>query len=66
MSLNIAAGPRVWAAMSPIPTCSSHMEDSQTEVEVQDGYITVSELPGICFEGKSDLSREMQTLNRKT
>jgi L-alanine-DL-glutamate epimerase-like enolase superfamily enzyme len=29
-------------------------------VEVQGGYITMPELPGIGFEGKSDLYREMQ------
>jgi hypothetical protein len=32
-------------------------------VEVEDGYITMPELPGIGFEGKSDLYREMQALS---
>jgi D(-)-tartrate dehydratase len=34
-------------------------------VEVQEGYITMPELTGIGFEGKSDLYREMQALSRK-
>ena len=32
-------------------------------VQVRDGYITLPELPGIGFEGKSDLYRELKTLN---
>ena len=31
-------------------------------VEVRDGYITMPELPGIGFEGKTDLYREMRAL----
>jgi D(-)-tartrate dehydratase len=32
-------------------------------VQVRDGYVTLPELPGIGFEGKSDLYRELKTLN---
>ncbi len=32
------------------------------EVVVKDGYVTLPELPGIGFEGKSDLRTEMQAL----
>lgn len=31
-------------------------------VDVVDGYITMPELPGIGFEGKTDLFQEMQSL----
>ena len=31
-------------------------------VKVQNGYVTLPELPGIGFEGKADLYREMQAL----
>jgi L-alanine-DL-glutamate epimerase-like enolase superfamily enzyme len=31
-------------------------------VKVEDGYVTLPELPGIGFEGKADLYREMQAL----
>jgi hypothetical protein len=32
-------------------------------VEVQGGYVTMPELPGIGFEGKSDLYRELKALS---
>ena len=32
-------------------------------VEVRDGYVTLPELPGIGFEGKSDLYRELKALS---
>jgi hypothetical protein len=32
-------------------------------VKVQDGYVTMLELPGIGFEGKADLYREMKALS---
>jgi L-alanine-DL-glutamate epimerase-like enolase superfamily enzyme len=32
-------------------------------VKVQDGYVTMPELPGIGFEGKADLYREMKALS---
>jgi L-alanine-DL-glutamate epimerase-like enolase superfamily enzyme len=31
-------------------------------VKVENGFITMPDLPGIGFEGKSDLYREMQKL----
>ena len=31
-------------------------------VKVEEGYVTLPELPGIGFEGKSDLIREMRSL----
>ena len=31
-------------------------------VTVEEGYVTLPELPGIGFEGKSDLIREMRSL----
>lgn len=31
-------------------------------VEVRDGHVVLPELPGIGFEGKSDLFREMRSL----
>ena len=35
-------------------------------VRVEDGYVTLPSLPGIGFEGKSDLYREMRTLADQT
>ena len=32
-------------------------------VEVRDGYVTLPELPGIGFEGKSDLYRDLKALS---
>ena len=36
--------------------------DSPDGVRVEDGHIVMPDLPGIGFEGKSDLSREMKAL----
>jgi L-alanine-DL-glutamate epimerase-like enolase superfamily enzyme len=32
-------------------------------VKVENGYVTMPDLPGIGFEGKADLYREMQKLS---
>ena len=47
--------------MKAIPTCSSLMAASPTG-EVESGFITMPDLPGIGFEGKADLYAEMKAL----
>ena len=64
MSLNIAAGLGLGGNES-YPDLSQPYGGFPDGVEVQEGYITMPELTGIGFEGKSDLYREMQALNRK-
>jgi D(-)-tartrate dehydratase len=61
MSLNIAAGLRLGGNES-YPDLFQPYGGFPDGVEVQGGYITMPELPGIGFEGKSDLYREMQAL----
>ena len=48
--------------MRAIPTCSSPMADFPTGVRVEDGHIVMPDLPGIGFEGKSDLIKVMREL----
>ena len=48
--------------MRAIPTCSSPMADFPDGVRVENGHITMPDLPGIGFEGKSDLYKEMKAL----
>jgi L-alanine-DL-glutamate epimerase-like enolase superfamily enzyme len=62
MSLNIAAGLGLGGNES-YPDLFQPYGGFPDGVEVQDGYITMPELPGIGFEGKSDLYREMQALS---
>jgi D(-)-tartrate dehydratase len=64
MSLNIAAGLGLGGNES-YPDLFQPYGGFPDGVEVQDGYITMPELSGIGFEGKSDLYREMQALSRK-
>ena len=47
-------------ATKAIPICSS--PSFPDGVRVEGGYITMPELPGIGFEGKSDLYAEMKSL----
>jgi D(-)-tartrate dehydratase len=61
MSLNIAAGLGLGGNES-YPDLFQPYGGFPDGIEVQGGYITMPELPGIGFEGKSDLYREMQTL----
>jgi D(-)-tartrate dehydratase len=62
MSLNIAAGLGLGGNES-YPDLFQPYGGFPDGVEVQGGYITMPELPGIGFEGKSDLYREMQALH---
>ena len=64
MSLNIAAGLGLGGNES-YPDLFQPYGGYPDGVEVQEGYITMPELTGIGFEGKSDLYREMQALSRK-
>jgi L-alanine-DL-glutamate epimerase-like enolase superfamily enzyme len=61
MSLAIAAD-SASAATSRIPTCSSPYGGFPDGVKVENSYVTLPELPGIGFEGKSDLIAEMRAL----
>ncbi|MFA5522602.1 MAG: mandelate racemase/muconate lactonizing enzyme family protein [Castellaniella sp.] len=61
MSLNIAAGLGLGGNES-YPDLFQPYGGFPDSVRVNDGYITMPELPGIGFEGKADLYREMQTL----
>jgi D(-)-tartrate dehydratase len=62
MSLNIAAGLGLGGNES-YPDLFQPYGGFPDGVEVQVGYITMPELPGIGFEGKSDLYRQMQALS---
>jgi D(-)-tartrate dehydratase len=62
MSLNIAAGLGLGGNES-YPDLFQPYGGFPDGVKVQDGYITMPELSGIGFEGKSDLYREMRALN---
>jgi L-alanine-DL-glutamate epimerase-like enolase superfamily enzyme len=61
MSLNIAAGLGLGGNES-YPDLFQPYGGFPDGVQVQDGYVTLVELPGIGFEGKSDLFREMKAL----
>jgi L-alanine-DL-glutamate epimerase-like enolase superfamily enzyme len=61
MSLNIAAGLGLGGNES-YPDLFQPYGGFPDGVQVQQGYITMPELPGIGFEGKSDLYAEMRRL----
>jgi L-alanine-DL-glutamate epimerase-like enolase superfamily enzyme len=61
MSLNIAAGLGLGGNES-YPDLFQPYGGFPDSVRVEDGYITMPELPGIGFEGKSDLIRVMRAL----
>ena len=61
MSLNIAAGLGLGGNES-YPDLFQPYGGFPDGVRVDDGFITMPELPGIGFEGKSDLRAEMQAL----
>ncbi len=61
MSLNIAAGLGLGGNES-YPDLFQPYGGFPDGVEVVDGHITMPELPGIGFEGKSDLIKEMRAL----
>jgi L-alanine-DL-glutamate epimerase-like enolase superfamily enzyme len=61
MSLNIAAGLGLGGNES-YPDLFQPFGGFPDGVEVEKGYITMPELPGIGFEGKSDLYKEMKAL----
>lgn len=61
MSLNIAAGLGLGGNES-YPDLFQPYGGFPDGVEVVDGHITMPELPGIGFEGKSDLIKEMRSL----
>jgi L-alanine-DL-glutamate epimerase-like enolase superfamily enzyme len=60
-ALNIAAGLRLGGNES-YPDLFRPFGGFPDGVEVLDGHVTLPELPGIGFEGKADLYREMRTL----
>ncbi|MGY4630199.1 L-alanine-DL-glutamate epimerase-like enolase superfamily enzyme [Bradyrhizobium sp. USDA 4486] len=47
--------------MTPCPSASSY-GGFPDGVRVENGHITMPDLPGIGFEGKSDLCKEMKAL----
>jgi D(-)-tartrate dehydratase len=61
MSLNIAAGLGLGGNES-YPDLFQPYGGLPDGVEVKNGFITMPELPGIGFEGKADLYREMRKL----
>ncbi|PWG64930.1 mandelate racemase/muconate lactonizing enzyme family protein [Sediminicurvatus halobius] len=61
MSLNIAAGLGLGGNES-YPDLFQPFGGFPDGVRVEDGYVTLPDLPGIGFEGKSDLYREMKRL----
>jgi L-alanine-DL-glutamate epimerase-like enolase superfamily enzyme len=62
MSLNIAAGLGLGGNES-YPDLFQPFGGFPDGVLVQDGYVTMPDLPGIGFEGKADLFREMTALS---
>lgn len=62
MSLNIAAGLGLGGNES-YPDLFQPYGGFPDGVEVEDGHVTLPELPGIGFEGKADLYREMQKIS---
>jgi hypothetical protein len=63
MSLNIAAGLGLGGNES-YPDLFQPFGGFPDGVKVDNGYVTMPDLPGIGFEGKADLYREMQKLDR--
>ena len=61
MALNIAAGLRLGGNES-YPDLFQPYGGFPDGTEVRDGHVTLPELPGIGFEGKADLYREMRAL----
>jgi L-alanine-DL-glutamate epimerase-like enolase superfamily enzyme len=61
MALNIAAGLRLGGNES-YPDLFQPYGGFPDGTEVRDGHVVLPELPGIGFEGKADLYREMRTL----
>jgi L-alanine-DL-glutamate epimerase-like enolase superfamily enzyme len=61
MALNIAAGLGLGGNES-YPDLFQPYGGFPDGVDVEGGYVTLPELPGIGFEGKADLYREMRTL----
>ncbi|MFV0439400.1 MAG: mandelate racemase/muconate lactonizing enzyme family protein [Desulfopila sp.] len=61
MSLNIAAGLGLGGNES-YPDLFQPFGGFPDGVEVEDGYVTLPELPGIGFEGKGELYRQMRAL----
>jgi hypothetical protein len=62
MSLNLAAGLGLGGNES-YPGLFKPYGGFPDGVEVESGYVTMPELPGIGFEGKADLYREMKALS---
>jgi L-alanine-DL-glutamate epimerase-like enolase superfamily enzyme len=62
MSLNIAAGLGLGGNES-YPDLFQPYGGFPDGVRVENGYITMPDLPGIGFEGKSDLAKEMRALS---
>jgi L-alanine-DL-glutamate epimerase-like enolase superfamily enzyme len=62
MSLNIAAGLGLGGNES-YPDLFQPYGGFPDGVEVQNGYVTMPDLPGIGFEGKGDLYRELKTIS---
>jgi L-alanine-DL-glutamate epimerase-like enolase superfamily enzyme len=62
MSLNIAAGLGLGGNES-YPDLFQPYGGFPDGVKVRDGYIVMPDLPGIGFEGKADLYREMGKLS---
>ncbi len=61
MSLNIAAGLGLGGNES-YPDVFQPFGGFADGVRVEDGYVTLPDLPGIGFEGKSDLYRALREL----
>jgi len=62
LSLNIAAGLHLGGNES-YPDLFQPFGGFPDDVRVQDGHVTLPDLPGIGFEGKTDLYREMKALS---
>ena len=52
-----------WAATSPIPDLFQPFGGFPDGVKVENSYVTLPDLPGIGFEGKADLIKEMRALS---
>jgi hypothetical protein len=61
MSLNIAAGLGLGGNES-YPDLFQPFGGFQDSARIEDGYVVMPELPGIGFEGKSDLMKVMLQL----
>jgi L-alanine-DL-glutamate epimerase-like enolase superfamily enzyme len=62
MSLNIAAGLGLGGNES-YPDLFQPFGGFPDGVKVENSFVTLPDLPGIGFEGKADLYREMQALS---